>query len=309
MATGTHLANWTGPEVIAECRAAHNAYRAARTDTYRAYFAANPHLKAEDHAYTATNLAAALPDKWSGLAELLPVSERHRHHLSGNSSQVLALGLLGVAAKRDPTLAWLWNALGPLPPAQSDLPAWRFERKLGPNVLAEEPRQTSIDFYVDDPAALLCIEAKWTEDGIGKCGCAGGGGNPAAGECTEKVLERKAYWRAAYDVFHLPEREAGQPCPLSFTYQAVRNVAAALAIARPGQEAVFGLVYDADNPYFGTCGRWPGWPAALRATLDDAHPGLRFAAVSWQQLLPLLPLDDSSRAWASEMHGLRHAVQ
>lgn len=62
VATGTHLATWTGPEVIAEYRTAHTAYRAARTDTYRAYFAANPHLKADDDAYKAKTLAAALPD-------------------------------------------------------------------------------------------------------------------------------------------------------------------------------------------------------------------------------------------------------
>ena len=50
----------------------------------------------------------ALPEsEWAGLADLLPVSERHRHNLSGNSSQVVALGLLGVGAKRDPSLSWL----------------------------------------------------------------------------------------------------------------------------------------------------------------------------------------------------------
>jgi hypothetical protein len=31
---------------------------------------------------------------------------------------------------------------------------------------------------------------------------------------------------------------------------------------------------------------------------------LRFAAVSWQQLVPDLPLDDSTRAWAADKHGL-----
>ena len=307
MTATAHLADWTGPEVIAECRAAYNAYRADRTESYRAYFTANPHLRADDHAYKARDLAAALPDEWGALAGLLPLSERHRHHLSGNSSQVLALGLLGVAATGDPSLSWLWNALAPLPPTRSRRPTWSFERKLAPEVLDEQPRQTSIDFFVDDPAAVLCIEAKWTEDGIGACGCATSGGDPALGRCSQRVLDRTAYSRVARDVFALPDREDRRPCPLSFTYQAVRNVAAALALAQPGQEAVFALVYDGENPYFAGCGRWPGWPAALRRTLDEVRPGLRFAAVAWQELLPLLPLDDATRAWASEKHGLHQA--
>jgi hypothetical protein len=230
------------------------------------------------------------------------VSERHRHHLSGNSSQVLALGLLGVAAKRDPSLDWLWNGLGPLPPAAGRSPAWQFEYKLAPDVLGEQPRQTSVDFFVNDPSALLCIECKWAEAGIGACGC--GDAAPKVADCSDKVLGRDAYWTTAYEVFHLPERQVGKPCPLSFTYQAVRNVAAALALAQDGQQPVFGLIYDADNPCFAGCGEWPGWPAALDATLNDVAAPVRFAAVSWQELLPLLPLDGATAAWASEKHGL-----
>ena len=302
-----HLANWTGPLVAAECGKAYTAYRAAKTESYRAYFTGNPHLRATDHEYKALDLPAALPDDWGGLADLLPVSERHLHHLSGNSSQVLALGLLGVAAKRDPSLEWLWNGLSPLPPAAGREPAWQFEYKLAPGLLGEQPRQTSVDFFVDDPAALLCIECKWAEAGIGACGC----GDDAAkvADCSEKVLGRDAYWTTAFEVFRLPERQAGGPCPLSFTYQAVRNVAAALALAKGGQKPVFGLIYDADNPYFAGCGDWPGWPAALDATLNDIEAPVRFAAVSWQELLPLLPLDPAAAAWASEKHGLHQAGQ
>jgi len=44
--------------------------------------------------------------------------------------------------------------------------------------------------------------------------------------------------------------------------------------------------------------------AALSATLDDVHLDLRFRAVSWQELMPLLELDDDVRDWAREKHGL-----
>jgi len=167
-------------------------------------------------------------------------------------------------------------------------------------LLDERPRQTAVDYFVDDPAALLCVECKWMEAGIGACGC--GSDAALAGDCSDRVLDRSRYWEVAREVFGLPDRELGKPCPLSFTYQAVRNVAAALALARTDQQPVFGLIYDATNPYFAGCGDWPGWPNVLSATLSDT--AIRFASVSWQELLPLLPLDDATRAWASEKHAL-----
>jgi hypothetical protein len=45
---------------------------------------------------------------------------------------------------------------------------------------------------------------------------------------------------------------------------------------------VFGLVYDAENPYFGGVGAWPGWPAVLEHTLRGQDDEIRFRAVSWQ---------------------------
>src|SRR4051794_14688907 len=130
MTTPLHLANWSGPRVAAACHDAYTQYRAEKTESYRAYFARNSSLKAEDHEYKAKDLAAALPEQWAHLAEQVPVNERHRHHLSGNSSQVLALGLLGIGKELDPSLKWLWDALGPLPPPKSASPTTQFERTL-----------------------------------------------------------------------------------------------------------------------------------------------------------------------------------
>jgi len=301
-----HLSTWTGHAIYEECRVAYSAYARAKTASYRAYFDAHPELKDDNHPYKARALAAALPEEWGGLEQYLPVAERHRHHLSGNSSQVLALGLPGVGARLDPQLSWLWEGLsadGPLPPrSATSVPTAAFEHKLDAAVLNEHPRQTAIDFFVSDPDVLVCVECKWVEAGIGECSCPAPG--PLTGGCAERVLRREAYWETAYEVFHLPKREPGKPCPLSFIYQAVRNVAAARELATPGQEPVFGLIYDVANLYLAGCGEWPGWPAALAATLDPDESPVRFASVAWQELVLLLPLDPSAAAWAMEKHGL-----
>jgi hypothetical protein len=307
MPRSPHLSTWTGHEIYEECRVVYSAYARAKTESYVAYFAAHPELRDEQHPYKARDLAAALPEEWAGLADYLPSAGRHQHHLSGNSSQTLALGLLGVGARLDPWLGWLWEALSS---AASSLasrsvalaPQWQFEFTLAPGVLGEQPRQTSIDFVASDASALLCIECKWVEAGLGACSCPAPA--PLTDTCSDRVLAREAYWTTAYEVFHLPEREVGKACPLSFTYQAVRTGAAALASARDGQLPVFGLLYDAENPYFAGCGDWPGWPTALAVTLPADESPVRFASVSWQELLPLLPLDDPAAFWASEKHGL-----
>jgi hypothetical protein len=62
--------------------------------------------------------------------------------------------------------------------------------------------------------------------------------------------------------------------------------------------------YDSENPFFAGCGTWPGWPAALQATLSDVEAPVRFAAVSWQELLSVTPLDSAALGWASQKHAL-----
>jgi hypothetical protein len=216
---------------------------------------------------------------------------------------MLGVGLLGVAASRDPTLGWLWEAIAPLPPAAEDVPSIEFAHVVDPTLLGERPRQTSFDVLVDDPAVLIGIETKWREHGIGTCLCRGDGVGPLEGErCSRRVEQREAYWEAATDVLGLGPREPGAPCPISPVYEVLRHAAAlrALAADRP---AVLALVYDSDNPYFAPTGEWPGWPPLLDQAVG-ADERFRFAAISWQELMPLLPLDEPTLAWAAEKHGL-----
>ena len=119
--------------------------------------------------------------------------------------------------------------------------------------------------------------------------------------------QRTAYWEAAAELLGLPTARAGRSLP---DQPGLRGgapaAAAARALAGPDRPAVLALVYDANNPYFAGLGDWPGWPAMLRAAVEaSADPAaFRFSAISWQELVPRLPLDDATRAWAREKHGL-----
>jgi hypothetical protein len=297
---GADLGNWTHAEIAAECGAAHGKYRREKSERYRQYFASNPEL-AGGNPLRACDLASALPVGWESLADLIPVSQFHREHLSGNSSQILALGLLGPAAIRRPSLGWLFGSLEPWMPASTDGPfTTQFEKTLTPETLDERPRQTALDFFAESPELVLCIEAKWTESGINPCGCR----DPGMGRCSGRILGRQAYWQAAARVFGLGRPEEGTPCPIHAGYQAVRNAAAATALSE-GREAAFGLIYDAENPYFRATGRWPGWPVVLQETVSDYGYGkVKFVSASWQELVRNLPAGSEVLNWAAEKHGL-----
>jgi hypothetical protein len=245
-----------------------------------------------------------MPPNMATLAAQISPRGRHRHHLSGKSSQALGLGVLGSAVHFDPSLHWLEPVLSPVPPfSLAELPRVSFEHELDPVILNEHPRVTAVDFFVETRDAVICAEIKWAEEGIGRCSC--GAGNSAVANCAARVLQRSAYWDVAREVFSLPDREPGQSCPISAGYQAIRNAAAAINLAG-GRQGVFVLLFDASNPYFRRTNDWPGWPEVLRETLHtaDANSLLKFRAVAWQELLPELPLPEEILNWAAEKHGL-----
>jgi hypothetical protein len=114
----------------------------------------------------------------------------------------------------------------------------------------------------------------------------------------------RPYWTVAREIFGLSGPNPPKPCQLSFAYQTVRNTAAVLEMTGLRQVAVFGVLYDARNPYFaGVPGGWPGWAVALRQTHSNR---VAFRAQSWQELIPLLPQRGRRSVfdWAAEKHGL-----
>jgi hypothetical protein len=305
LATGP-LGGWTRAAVDAEVATAWRRHDRRLGARYERYFADHPEL-AGDGRGTARDLAAALPPGGEDLAGAVPADAWGRGHLSGKSSRTLGVGLLGLAAKRDPSLAWLWDSLGPLPPPGEDEPRLEFVHVVAPELLGERPRQTSFDALVDDSNVLIGIETKWREHGIGGCLCRGDGVGPNEGQrCSRRVETRAPYWESADDVLGLGGRTPGAPCPISPVYELVRHAAALRALAGPERLAVLALLYDGANPYFAPSGDWPGWPALIReAVSDKADPDdFRFVARSWQELAPELPLDEPVRAWAADKHGL-----
>jgi hypothetical protein len=297
------LAAWTKEAIDEVCRRPYGIYERGLREHYKAYFAAHSEFAGE-HPLKAKDLAAALPPDADFLEEYLPEKLRHVQYLSGRSSQVIALAFLGLAWRRDLSLRWLEHALALPGLLKSVARSARFEVELEPTLLNESPLVSTIDFLIEDEAAVICVEAKFGEDGMGRCSCPTGA--PAVAACAKKVLARPLYWKTASEVFFLPERQPGKACPISASYQAIRNVAAARALAGEDRRALFALLYDERNPYFRPQGEWPGWPELLKSSLNDAKLSdlVTFRAVSWQELLPQLPLEQSVREWARDKHAL-----
>jgi hypothetical protein len=303
------LSQWTTKTIDRECGKAYRFYEKARRNHYLSYFAQHPELRCPHQAHSACTVTAALPPGWGELQTLIARPALHRYARSGKSSQLLALALLGSAARLDPSFGWFWHALDlPTPRSAQQYPSFAFERSLSPSHLGEKPHTTQLDFAVDDPGFFVAVETKWTEQGLGICSCAPRGeGNPCAGSyCAERVIGRKRYWQVAKDFFGLSAKRLPLfACPVSPAYQAVRNVAAAQRLANSKRPFAFVLLYDVENPYFRATGTWPGWPAVLRAHLDGHEQrNLYFRAVSWQELVSKLPLDEQVCRWAREKHGL-----
>jgi hypothetical protein len=260
------------------------------------YFRNHPDRCDPRRSFCAKSLADALPIGWERLAGLIPNASLHRHHLSGGSSQTLALGLLGAAATRGQGLEWLFQPHGPFPPIGQPV-SWRFEYQVGFALLNERPSTTDIDFLVSGPAGVVAVEAKFTEKGLGRCGCKG----RADGRCDRRILDDRPYWKVARDALRMRGPRPPKTCELSLAYQAVRNVAAAVEMTGLREACSFGLLYDERNPYFAGAGKWPGWAAWVEESAC-ADAGVTTRAVAWQELIPLLPTRGRKEVlhWAEE---------
>ena len=278
---------WSHARVKEQCAGPYRNYVNEIRERHLRWFAARPAELRAGQAWSSATREGAFPPGWGHLAQALPTSAWHRHHLSAGSSQVLALALVAAAEAAQPNGSWL-------PHVRSAATATIFEVELGSRVLNERPRKTSLDVVMCAPEHLVVGEAKFTEAGLGRCSCE----RRDEGVCSPRVEERP-YWDIARRELGL-RRQPGR-CAVSLAYQAVRNVAAAAALAR-GRQVEFVLFHDTRNPYFTGAGEWPGWVAVLTGLMAPSR--VRFSAVSWQALLGRTALDPGVVAWAREKHGL-----
>lgn len=294
------MATWTAPAIDMQCDVSHRAYERELEHHYTAYYAAHPEVADPKQRWSAASTAAALPDGHHDLVDGLSV-KWHTYHRSGKSSQTRLIGLLGPARKADPNLEQFLAALGGLPVSGGAVTS-TFESSVAPQLLRETGQTTAVDLLIETATMVLCVEAKVREPGVDRCDCPHDGA-----VCNAKRSSRPRYWASAKENFGLPDhRVAGQPCPLHVGYQAIRNAAAARAIAGQDRLAVFVLLYDELNPYFRPTGTWPGWSAVLTEQVGANADSEIFAfrPLSWQQLAPQLPLDPATRSWASQLHRL-----
>lgn len=304
------LEQWSPQTVELTAGPAWRRYERELQAHYIDYYAGREDERDPRQKWSARTPADALPPSPHREQLLSNMGKPHKDFRSAKSSQALVLALLGAACLEDPALGWLWQQVGVA--ESGSVRRWQVEYEMERELLGESVgTPTSVDLLAECDAAVVCLEAKWREGGMGFCSCGKRGeGDPEIGACSGRVLARDRYWAAGSTVFGLPaEPQPQEPCPIAAGYQAVRNAAAALEMARDGRQAIFVLLYSADNPAFAGSEEtqpWPGWIRVLEASIARSQPpeNFSFVPLSWQELVSELPLDEATRAWARAKHGL-----
>jgi hypothetical protein len=287
--------NWDAIAIDAACSSARATYLDEVRSRHEEFLRARSgtHATEPSRPWVVVERQHVFPPRQQHLASI--DIDWHLHHRSAGSSQVLALSLLHPLLHEGSDLSWL-RSFGP---SAADVERSSFEVALDSSTLNEHPYSTSLDALVQTSDAVLAVEAKFTEQGFGRCRCR----HANRGVCDERVLDRP-YWRTA-EALGL-SREDGR-CDLATWYQAIRCSAAARALATDGRRAIFLLFYDARNPHFTGSGSWPGWARMLRAVgqLDNS---VEIDCISWQRLLSSAPVEGSVVRWCRDKHGITPAI-
>jgi hypothetical protein len=181
-------------------------------------------------------------DERKRIVEMIPPRERHRHFGSMSSSQALAQSVFGVIGvlKRQSQLSSVLSDDGKLAFGPSfETSSLKLEKSLG---TLGEPRPTSVDVGIEGPYRVA-VECKLTERGFGQCSrphltkkkpnfetdyCDGSFSvqRERTERCTLTQIKIR-YWDYLDTLMGWRSDIDHRPCPLSFTYQLVRNILAA----------------------------------------------------------------------------------
>jgi hypothetical protein len=235
------------------------------------------------------------------LLALLPAGEKHKWYRSMNSSQALALSVLGNLK--------IHGFLQELVDIQADEGGNLFgEAKLSADTFVMEykvgylgePRSTSLDCYVPGEYRIA-IECKFAETEFGRCSrprLRPTASNYEREHCNRTYSvqrERKErcslteigvnYWRYVPELFKWRNDHDIAPCPLDRNYQLVRNVLAAGVkpdgtVSLDHGHAV--LIYDCRNPAFQENGEGL---MAYQETQNALHEPGMLRKCSWQRIL------------------------
>ena len=242
------------------------------------------------------------------LEATIPVKERHQWFRSMKSSQALAQSVFGnlivsghldvlTDLESDEGLLAFCDDIG-----RADVELEYSVQHLG------EPRSTSVDVWITG-SSRIAVECKLTEPDFGTCSRPrlkqGKDKNYQSDYCDGSYTRQKDrrsrcslteigvnYWDHVPSLFHWNNNIDLVPCPLSNTYQLVRNVLAA-CISPDGRvnsnNAHVLIIYDKRNPSFQDGGRanqqWKAAKAALKT------PEL-LRSCSWQSILEHLDQSD-----------------
>lgn len=206
------------------------------------------------------------------LLEMIPYSSRHRWFGSFNSSQALALSILGNLRLLDADLFYLNDVVDDEYNEGLFSMVQPFARKLIFEYEVEslnEKRKTSIDALLKGDDYNILIECKYTEPKVGSCSrptlkkkdtnyltdyC--NGSYTRQQERNERCTLTEIgtlYWEYIPQLFNIQNDLDYVICPLNTKYQLVRNILAACiksdgSISEENGHAL--LLYDERNPAF-----------------------------------------------------------
>jgi hypothetical protein len=236
----------------------------------------------------------------------IPRSKRHRHFGSMQSSQALAQSVFGAieTCGRLPLLSAIKAEDGRLAFGTA-LNQTSLELEKDIDSLGEQlGRSTSVDVWFEGPYRVA-VECKLSEAAFGTCSrtrLEPGDKQHCDGSYTlqgERKMERCSltqvgvrYWNYSEAAFGWSADIDHRRCPMSNTYQLMRNVLAACVVTDGALDEGIGhalVIYDQRNPSMaedGECGRqWREIFSALR------NPGT-LRPLSWQSLIAQWPNDD-----------------